>query len=85
MAGIQETGEKQTAVYGVVLPSGKAHALRMPLDGQNGEKGMDGCFDHAVRGVLNDDKTSADPPETLMVCTVNSELFSVEASQNAAG
>lgn len=76
-------GEKQAAVHGIGSCPGKAHAFRMPLDGQNGEGGMDGRFYHAIRRALNNDEAVANPSEALMVRAVNDEFFSVKFGQNA--
>ncbi len=76
--------KKKTPVRHIRLPEGKAHALRMPLDAQNGKADMDEGLCHSVRSALDDRKILSGLRYALMMSTVDGEAFSIEGMEKAS-
>ena len=77
--------EHAAAVYGIAAPVRKAHAFRMPLDGEQRTAFVGNGLDYAVVGTLDDMESPAWPAYGLVVGTVDGKIRAVEPRQPAIG
>lgn len=80
----EKMGEQKAPVRRIRPAVGKAHALRMPLDADQGKIGVDNGLRYAVGSVLDDSQSFSRLRYALMMGAVDREAFSVKGMEEAS-